>query len=107
MTQTRRTVLFLGISISMSILVVLLMAHTGKQDFPSEWFAMALRDERMAQSAMIGKPMPELKLTDWRNADGLRPEDLKGKILLLDFWGTFCTPCIAAFPENNAIYAKY
>lgn len=75
--------------------------------FPADWFAMALPDEKPAQDALIGKPMPELALTDWRNSDPIKPEDLKGKVILLDFWGTFCAPCIAAFPENSALYAKY
>jgi peroxiredoxin len=31
--------------------------------------------------------------------DYLTSEDVKGKVLLLDFWGTWCAPCVAAVPS--------
>ena len=33
--------------------------------------------------------------------------DYRGKIVLLDFWATWCVPCIAAIPDIEAIYEKY
>ncbi len=42
----------------------------------------------------------------WVTPDSAGP-DMKGKVVLLDFWGTFCGPCIAAIPGNNRIYEKY
>jgi thiol-disulfide isomerase/thioredoxin len=47
----------------------------------------------------IGSPFPVLA-GDWLTADGKEPE-FKGKVVLLDFWGTFCGPCVAAIPANN------
>jgi thiol-disulfide isomerase/thioredoxin len=81
-------------------------SNLSKGEFPDDWFAPALPDELPGQYALIGKPMPMLDLSDWKNGQ-LTSEDLKGKVILLDFWGTFCAPCIAAFPENSALYAKY
>ena len=31
----------------------------------------------------------------------------RGKIVLLDFWATWCVPCVAAIPDIKAIYEKY
>jgi thiol-disulfide isomerase/thioredoxin len=33
--------------------------------------------------------------------------DLKGKFVIIDFWGTFCLPCIADFPKLESLQKKY
>jgi cytochrome c biogenesis protein CcmG/thiol:disulfide interchange protein DsbE len=37
----------------------------------------------------------------------LKSSDLKGKIVVVDFWATWCVACIQETPELNAIYEKY
>jgi peroxiredoxin/Flp pilus assembly protein TadD len=34
-------------------------------------------------------------------------EDLKGKVVMLDFWGTWCPPCVASVPELRKLYGRY
>jgi len=34
-------------------------------------------------------------------------EDLRGKVVLLDFWGTWCPPCVESVPELRNIYKRY
>lgn len=58
----------------------------------------------------IGEPMPDFKFLDVRNA----PEDfevtreaLKGKVVVLDFWGPFCAPCLSLFPHMNNMHEKF
>jgi len=34
-------------------------------------------------------------------------EDLKGKVVMLDFWGTWCPPCVESVPELRNLQKRY
>lgn len=56
---------------------------------------------------LVGKAAPELNFT-WSTRDGLKKlSDLKGKVVVLDFWATWCGPCVASFPEVRELAAHY
>ena len=52
---------------------------------------------------LVGKPLPEMSL---KGTDGkqVNLSDLKGQVVLLDFWATWCPPCVRSLPEINEIY---
>ena len=62
---------------------------------------------RATLDAMQGKPAPALTVKDWINSKPLTMADLKGKIVVLDFWATWCGPCLAAVPHTNELMKKY
>lgn len=37
----------------------------------------------------------------------IEPESLKGQVIFLNFWGTYCPPCIAEMPEIQKLYEDY
>jgi len=41
------------------------------------------------------------------NGQTISPANYKGKVLLMDFWATWCGPCVASLPELQAAYKKY
>jgi len=50
---------------------------------------------------------PKWDLSDWENSDRLKLEDCKGKVVVLDFWATWCGPCIASIPHNKEMVKKF
>lgn len=64
-------------------------------------------DRKMASEKIkIGEPAPEIAMP---NPEGktMKLSDLKGKVVLLDFWASWCGPCRKANPEVVKLYDKY
>jgi len=53
-----------------------------------------------------GNKAPEIKLPTTKG-DTVALSSLKGKLVLIDFWGTWCAPCIAEQAELAKLYNKY
>lgn len=52
------------------------------------------------------KPAADFELTTL-DGEVLRSEDLQGDIVILDFWATWCGPCITEIPHYNQLHADY
>lgn len=86
--------------------------HDGQDAGYAAYLAGLKSDEEKAEMKAyvdqhwVNHPMPLFRL---ENADGLfvTPDDWKGKIVVVDFWATWCRPCIMAFPGMQLLVDKY
>lgn len=69
-------------------------------------FLSAASCTRAEKGAETGASAPNFTL---QNLDGgnVTLRDLKGKVVLIEFWATWCTPCRISIPAVEKIYAVY
>jgi len=80
-----------------ALLVIPLLTAADKPDYPK------IIQKTLYADDIRSKPAPDFHVESWLTSQ----PDRKGKVVIIDFWATWCGPCRATIPELNAFQSKF
>lgn len=63
-------------------------------------------DSDSLRQELVGKPAPDFEVVGL-DSQPIRLADLRGRVVLLEFWATWCGPCIQAWPQLERMVQKF
>jgi cytochrome c biogenesis protein CcmG, thiol:disulfide interchange protein DsbE len=82
---------------AVSILLALSLVAAGTAEYPKSV------EKKLYADDVRGKKAPEFFVEKWLTAE----PDRKGKVVLIDFWATWCGPCRKSIPELNQFQKQF
>jgi thiol-disulfide isomerase/thioredoxin len=56
---------------------------------------------------LLGQPAPEIEVKEWLSGEPVTLAGLRGQVVLLEFWATWCKPCEQMFPKLKQLDEQY
>ncbi|PWS30407.1 TlpA family protein disulfide reductase [Pedobacter paludis] len=105
MNRLIKTILFCGLTF---LIFKTTNALAKNLDFSIHTTGMRLRNNsaHADPDSTLNKPAPPFTLKD-RSGKSVSLSDYKGKIIVIDFWATWCVPCRESFPAMRLVMDKY
>ncbi len=86
------------IAYALALFMAVAVAHAGEEPKAGK--------ERLP----VGADAPEITAKTWLNTEGGETPvlpDLTGKVIMLEFWGTWCGPCVRSMPKIQSLHERY
>jgi thiol-disulfide isomerase/thioredoxin len=75
------------------------------------FFVLAMAQTRLPSPAglKIGDPVPDMTINvlDHQGTGVPKLSDFKGKLVILDFWATWCSPCVGMIPKMDSLQSEF
>ncbi|VTS02069.1 TlpA disulfide reductase family protein [Tuwongella immobilis] len=104
MSEVFRTFLVRGIWALLSFVVIVSQARSDERELDTSPKPMNPRPD--AANLRIGSPAPVLVAKHWFGKEAISGWE-KDRVYVVDFWATWCGPCIASMPHLNDLGQKY
>jgi peroxiredoxin len=95
----------LAVHAGFGFLVMVALGAVGVMGFLASREAIG-RQVRSDSAALVGKPLPGFRLED-QSGTQVTNREVEGKVVLLNFWATWCPPCRLEMPSMERLYGEF